>query len=167
MYEEGQQRFWKPCQTVSTSCHSSCKCHVEIVSTSDSIAGADDSGFISDFHRRSTIRIRDCDCAIERKESNNNNDSKLKDAEPIRTAKENLPMIVANPGYMMAISMLNTKHTTGRPAVTKAPFNLPPVIEAKAEHIAIASQDLMSFANQIASGMVSTSYYKCYFGTYI
>lgn len=57
--------------------------------------------------------------------------------------------MVANPGYMMTNSNLRGNQSV------KAPVNLPPLFEVKPDHIAIGSQDLLSFANQIAIGMVS------------
>lgn len=148
MYEETENGNRNLVQTSGATCNSSCKCDVDIMSSSDSIVGADDSGFVNDFHRRSTIRIRDCNCSMEVTEKNNN------DTESQSIPKEHLPLMVANPGYMMAISMLQGKQPNDRS--TKTPVNLPPLFEVKPDHIAVGSQDLLAFANQIASGMVST-----------
>lgn len=145
MYEESFGKAGRHCLTAS--CKSSCKCQVEILSPSDS---ADDSGFGGDFHRRSTIRIRDCDCSMDEGETNNNSTDCSLNNNTNRNAKEHFPLMVDNPGYMMDSPMFNGKQPT------KMAVSLPPLFEVKQEHIAIGSQDLISFAKQISNGMVST-----------
>lgn len=152
MYEQGPLTICSPGQSFAVICQNSCKSQIEIVPSPEheSMDGGDDSGFISDFHRRSTIRIRNCNCSMNDEKNNSPDDQNHVVTNGAR--KEHNPVMVDNPGYMMGLWNLTGKQCG--PDTTQTAITLPQHLEAKPEPIAIGSQDLLSFADQISRGMV-------------
>lgn len=84
----------------------------------------------------------------------NNNEKAANDerAEPSKTVAEQFPLMVTNPSYVLQIL---AKNTVQQALPDKSVAKRPPVCELQPDHIEITSQDMLAFAEQIASGMVS------------